>query len=121
WRFNDDEIFGATNRAFTLRNVQSANAGSYSVRVANDIDSVLSSNATLSVVQPPPCVSAPAGLVGWWPADGNPNNFAGNNDGAIINGVGYTQGKVGQGFNFTGSGAYIRVANSAELNLSNEL
>lgn len=52
WQFNSNNIPGATNFAFTLANVQSANAGSYSVIVTNAFGAAQSSNATLTVQQP---------------------------------------------------------------------
>jgi hypothetical protein len=49
WRFNGTNIAAATNTSLTLSNVQMAQAGNYSVRVTNLVDSVISSNATLTV------------------------------------------------------------------------
>lgn len=52
WRFNGTSITNATNSALTLANVQSNQAGSYAVAVANGGVPVLSSNATLTVTYP---------------------------------------------------------------------
>jgi hypothetical protein len=49
-----------------------------------------------------PCVLPPAGLVSWWPGDGNANDIVGSNDGTLVGGVAFTAGKVGQAFNFDG-------------------
>jgi hypothetical protein len=54
WHFNaSNSIPDATNSLLVLSNVQSADAGVYSVRVTNPYGSILSSNATLRVDHPP--------------------------------------------------------------------
>src|SRR5207244_4462374 len=68
------------------------------------------------------CVEAPAGLVGWWPGEGNANDLLGANNGVALSGVSYAAGKVGQGFNFNGTAnSYVVVSNSPALNLTNGL
>jgi len=62
WRFNGTNIVGATNASFTRTNVQSANAGAYSVVVTNRAGSVTSSNATLAVLVPPTITLQPRSL-----------------------------------------------------------
>ncbi|MBI5387580.1 MAG: immunoglobulin domain-containing protein [Verrucomicrobia bacterium] len=49
WRFNDTPLEGATNSTLLLSNVQPSQAGNYSVVVANDIASVTSTNAVLTI------------------------------------------------------------------------
>ncbi|MEO7297677.1 MAG: immunoglobulin domain-containing protein [Verrucomicrobiota bacterium] len=53
WRFNGGNIFNETNATLTLSNVQPGQAGSYSVFISNSYDSILSSNATLSIIDSP--------------------------------------------------------------------
>lgn len=53
WRFNGNNIGGATNAIYTLANVQTGNAGSYTVVVANIAGGVTSSNAVLTVLPAP--------------------------------------------------------------------
>src|SRR5207302_11014825 len=43
----------------------------------------------------------PAGVVSWWRAENNASDAIGNNNGALVNGVTFTTGEVGQGFIFT--------------------
>jgi hypothetical protein len=50
WQFNAGNIAGATNASFTLTNVQTSNAGNYSVVVTNAYGSDTSSNAALTVM-----------------------------------------------------------------------
>ncbi len=60
WRVNGTLIAGATNATLTLNNVQPANAGGYTVVVANSIGLVTSSAATLTVSAGPvaPAITA---------------------------------------------------------------
>lgn len=63
------------------------------------------------------CVPAPAGVVGWWPAEGNANNIGGTNTGVLMGGLGFAPGKVGQAFAFSDSLAAVRVPAGVELNV----
>jgi len=56
WNFNGTAVSGATSATYSLNNVQSANAGTYTVTVSNSVGSVTSSGATLTVnpVSTPP-------------------------------------------------------------------
>jgi len=49
WKFNGSALTGATSTSLTLSNVQSANAGTYTVTVSNAVGSVTSTGATLTV------------------------------------------------------------------------
>ena len=51
WFFNNSPISGQTLSTLTLTNVQSANAGSYSVSITNSAGTVVSNPATLTVTQ----------------------------------------------------------------------
>ena len=53
WSFKGTNIAGATNTSLMLTNVQFSQAGSYRVQVTNGFGSILSSNAVLTVAQPP--------------------------------------------------------------------
>ncbi|MGD0208940.1 MAG: immunoglobulin domain-containing protein [Verrucomicrobiota bacterium] len=50
WLFNGTNILNATNSTLILTNLAYANSGSYSLRVSNAVDSVLSSKATLTLL-----------------------------------------------------------------------
>jgi hypothetical protein len=54
WNFNGTNIAGATNTTLTLTNVQFSQAGNYAMLVTNAYGSVLSSNASLMVMDHPP-------------------------------------------------------------------
>lgn len=49
WRFNGNNIVGATNSTYTVANVQTNLAGGYSVLVSNSVGNLVSSVATLAV------------------------------------------------------------------------
>jgi hypothetical protein len=62
-------------------------------------------------------VPAPAGLVGWWPGDGNANDMAGTNNGTLMAGATDTNaGFDGQCFTFDGTNAFVQIPNAPELN-----
>ena len=60
-----------------------------------------------------PCAPSPAGLVSQWKAEGNANDFVGNNNGNLVNGAGYAMGKVGQAFSFDGTDDYVALPDAA--------
>ena len=53
WRKNSANIPGATSSGYTIANLQTADAGTYSVKLTNAGGSVTSSDATLTVLLPP--------------------------------------------------------------------
>ena len=63
------------------------------------------------------CASAPSGLVGWWPGEGNANDIAGGNNGVSASNVGYGAGRVGLGFALNDTNAYVRIPASGSLNV----
>ncbi len=111
WRFNDVEIAGAIKRTLVLTNVQSANAGGYSVVVTDTSGSTTSQVARLEVdptftmITTGPVV-ADNGLsigVSWgdYDKDGFPDLFIGN-----------AAGVVGVLFRNKGNGTFERVLSS---------
>ena len=61
WRFNGANLAGGTNASYTVTNAQNASQGNYSVLVSNSINSVVSSNALLTVDSLPIITSQPQG------------------------------------------------------------
>lgn len=57
-----------------------------------------------------PCVSPPANLVSWWPANGNPADLTGGNAGVLKNGATFATGEVRKAFSFDGVDDYVQVA-----------
>jgi len=59
-------------------------------------------------------------IVSWWRGEQTPFDNVGGNSGSMVGGVAFSDGVVGQGFQFNGS-SYVRVPHNASLNLSNGL
>jgi internalin A len=59
WQFNGVSVVAATNTSLALTNVQTANAGSYTVVVTNTLGSVTSAIAVLTVLMPASIMSQP--------------------------------------------------------------
>jgi alpha-tubulin suppressor-like RCC1 family protein/N-acetyl-anhydromuramyl-L-alanine amidase AmpD len=55
WQFNGNPLFGATASSYLLTPARSVDVGSYSVVVSNGLGSVVSTNATLGVIQDAAC------------------------------------------------------------------
>lgn len=51
------------------------------------------------------CIPPPAGLISWWPADGNANDIQDGNDGTLVGGAGFATGQFGEAFVFGGVSA----------------
>ena len=62
WRFKGVDIQGATETSYQKNNVQTNDAGAYTVVVTNIVNSVTSITATLSVRVPPTILAQPADL-----------------------------------------------------------
>jgi len=63
------------------------------------------------------CDSPPAGLVAWWPAEGNANDVVGGNNGTLHGGMTFTNGEVGQAFQLDHATSYITVPASTSLDI----
>jgi hypothetical protein len=122
WLLNGQPLAGARSTSLTVFNVHSNNLGGYAVLVTNSAGQALSRTVNLSLLPLPNCVSPPAGLVGWWRAEGNTNDSWGTNNGSApspVLGVRYGPGKVGQAFALTNT--YLLVPDSPSLRLTNSL
>lgn len=69
-----------------------------------------------AVTPAPPCTLAPAGLVHWWPGNGDAQDIEGHANGALENGATFTEGKVGQAFHFDGVDDAIETAPTNSMN-----
>jgi hypothetical protein len=66
---------------------------------------------------PTPCTPPPAGMVSWWPGDGNANDIKGGNNGTLQGGATFASGEVGQAFSLNGTTADVFVPAAASLNV----
>lgn len=57
------------------------------------------------------CAPNPLQAIGWWPGDGNTTDIAGGHQAALAGSAAFGAGKVGQAFQFNGSG-WVDVADS---------
>jgi hypothetical protein len=65
----------------------------------------------------PVCIDSPSGLIGWWRAEDNAVDVAGNNHGTLLNGLGFAPGNVGRALNFTSANQDLMVAASASVDV----
>jgi len=62
------------------------------------------------------CTSAPAGLVAWWPGEGNANDVVGTNNATLMGGaIANAPGYVGTAFKFDGTNGYAQIPSSTAL------
>ena len=69
----------------------------------------------LATMQAADCTVPPAGLIGWWQAEGAANDSIGGQTGIVYPGTTYATGVVGAGFSFDGISGCIMNTNSASL------
>lgn len=63
------------------------------------------------------CVTPPAGLVAWWPAEGDANDSANLNAGTNNGTLSFAPGESGMAFSFNGSNSLVGVQTSPNLNV----
>jgi len=64
------------------------------------------------------CVAPPAGLISWWPGDGNAQDIADGNNGTVGGGNSFGAGMVDQAFSLDGFDDFVAVGNPVNLHLS---
>jgi len=67
------------------------------------------------------CVNSPAGLVSWWPGEGNADDVIGENHGTLQEGTTFTPGVVGQAFILDGVDDFVLAPEVSELDGFSEL
>jgi lysophospholipase L1-like esterase len=58
------------------------------------------------------CVTPPAGMIAWWPGDGDAADIQGGNNGVLLGDATFATGKVGQAFKLDGDGDSLEVSDS---------
>jgi hypothetical protein len=84
-----------------------------------EILSIFNAGAAGKYLPTPTPVLAPAGMVAWWPANGNAMDVIGGDNGTLTNGVAYVTGEVQQAFDFNGNSAMVLLTNAPALQLQN--
>ncbi len=81
---------------------------------SNEIAAIYAAGSAGKV--PPQPVPLPTNCVAWWRAENNYLDSIGTNNGTGLNGVTFTNGEVGRGFNFDGNNGYVSVPSASQLN-----
>jgi PKD repeat protein len=120
WDFGDGTISAQVNPSHTY-----TSAGVFTVSLTatgpgGNNTRTKNSFITATAAPPPVCVTPPAGMVGWWPGDGNANDLVGGNNGTLEGGVSFVAGKVSQAFSFDGSAGSVVVPDAPALDVSTE-
>lgn len=72
-------------------------------------------NAQMAGKCKPSCFPPPAGLVSWYPGEGNANDIVGSNNGTLQNGTAFAAGEVGQAFSLDGINDYVDLGSGFNL------
>ncbi len=114
WFHDGVPVVNGAGATLPLSSAQTNDAGSYWVVVTNFSGRAQSVSATVTVVAPESL--APAGLVGWWPGDGDPQDLVAGNHGAGQGGVFYSAAQVGQGFTFNSDDDRVVISHRTPFN-----
>ena len=120
WRKDGSALAGETNAALHFATVSLADAGNYSVVVANNNSATVSAVATL-IVQPLPPANCIPGMVAWWRGDGDATDATGAHDGTLLFGTTFSPGVVGQAFSFDLSRARVSIPDDDAFKLTDSL
>ena len=67
------------------------------------------------------CVAPPAGVVSWWPGNGNTDDIIGGNPGSLFAGATYATGYIGEAFSLDGVDDFVEIHDAANLDLLDSL
>ena len=70
-----------------------------------------------ATAEPGQCVQPTTGVAHWWPGNDNAHDIVNGNDGTLVNGATFAQGKVGPAFSFSSAGDMVTVPDNPSLNL----
>jgi len=118
WYFKQLPVAGATNASLVLEKLKTSQAGPYQVRVTNAFGLEWSTGVNLTLTPAPGCTTTRAGLISWWPADGNGADAMGTNNATALASISYVTGKVDRAFGFNGISSRLQVVSSPSLNFN---
>jgi alpha-tubulin suppressor-like RCC1 family protein len=75
--------------------------------------------ATIVQTHAASCTPPPAGIVGWWPGEGNANDIVGGDNGTLEGDATFAPAEVGQGFRLDGTNGYVQIPDSVALKPTN--
>ncbi len=61
--------------------------------------------------------ATPAGLIAWWPGEGNAVDVINGNNGTLVNGATFAPGVCGQAFDVRGGSDYVSIPDGGEIDL----
>ena len=67
------------------------------------------------------CALLPDGIIGWWPGEGDATDIVDDNTGALVGGVAFAGGMVGQAFLFNGMDGRVEVPHNPNQNTGSQL
>src|SRR6266850_4329614 len=76
---------------------------------------------TLPALQGPACVTAPTGMISWWPGEGNADDIQDGNNGTLVGGATFAPGMVGQAFSLDGVNDWVEAPDADNLDLSSQI
>ncbi len=84
-------------------------SGTYALAGQGSFDGHPATSTGATTVSVDNCVSAPPGVIAWWPGNGNAQDIIGRNHGTLESGVSYATGQVGTNlaFSFNGAGSVV--------------
>jgi hypothetical protein len=115
WYKGGAAISGATASSYSISNVQTANAGTYTVTVSNGTLPNATSNGAVLIVN---AVLPTNGLMAHYPFTGTANDASGNGKNGIVNGAIPTSDRFGNSnsaYSFNGTN-YIDIGNWGDIN-----
>jgi subtilase family serine protease len=116
WRKNTVAIIGATNATYTIPVVSSSDAGAYDVVVTGNASPPAISTTAILTVENCPCITA--GLVAYYPFNGNANDESGNGNDGTSNGAMLTADRynISARAQFFNGSSYINIGDKDALN-----
>jgi hypothetical protein len=115
WLSNGVPLVGATNASLAFSNPTMAESGPYALVASNIFGQATSGVAYVTITN---CFTPPAGVIAWWPGNGNALDVIGGHNGALAGGTTYSNGQSGTlAFNFDGADTVV-VSNAAALNFA---
>ena len=105
--------FSVDNSTGVVSISNAAPTGTHTITIRATDNCTAFTDATFDlVVNAAVCDTAPAGMIAWYPGDGNAHDITGNgNDGTLNGGVTFAPGKVDQAFSFNGTTDYVSLPN----------
>ena len=77
--------------------------------------------AVFGAIGVPTPIPPPAGMVSWWSGDGNAQDIVDGNHGTLTGDATFAPGMVGQAFSLDGTGDFVVVPPSANLNITSDI